>query len=214
MQHQNTFPITDPSQRYYSPLYPRQQIDIFYDLAQLAHTIIFNETHLHPNQQQPLFIDPQVVASTLDIKIRDQIRPYVYVYRIQYRLDQDEDYIPSVLNIVLEGDRPTNVCETFKDSIWLRFSVSYKWQTFIYDQQKTIDLFRIWLLIPRAYNGPYNIEFKYERLLNEYNAKQNIQNSIFPEFVLASNATVNQEISGLIKDKEDILRLIRDFALR
>lgn len=180
MQHEtNTFPITNPSQRYYSPLYTRQQIDIFYDLAQLAHTIIFNETHVNSTTKLPLFIDPQVVASSFAVK-QDPNVYYVYVYRIQYKLDQDEDSEPLVLNIELFGDRHnhskrfthTKIMETLKDSLYLNFSVVYKRGTFIYDKEASIDLLRIWLLIPRATISRAIIYLQYDKLEKQYTAQK------------------------------------------
>jgi len=206
-------------QRFYSDLYSKQQIDIFYDLVELAHTIIFNENHIDPTTSVPLFIEPQVIQSRLNISneigTEQHRRQTEYLCVIRYKIDKnaDEDDLPP-LRLRIYLIHQSKSIHTQIDDPYMNFSVQYKYQTFIYDEQKTKDLFRIWLLIPRIHYTKRSLPHIYNRLVEDYNYRQNIKYSIFPEFVQAASTRVNQETSGLIKHKEDILRLIRQFSLQ
>lgn len=221
-------------QRVYYPLYDRYQIDLFYEIAELAHNIILNEKPKHPtkkinnnnNDTTLLFLNPTVIHSTL---FPTWIEPAsitndqpIYSYEIEYgalRYNRDGTPIPRVslrLHLHNQSKNPIKEKTFFGCFTWLLpWGLSYFNQSrgipITMDMADTMHLFRMWLLIPRDEDTTnVMITNEYNELKRIYFERKHFREESIPAFATGLIPRLQDNMSTWTREamRPDILALI------
>lgn len=226
-------PVPFPrGQRVYYPLYDRYQIDLFYEIAELAHNIILNERPKHPTKKTDnnngtlLFLNPTVIHSTLfptwmePASITNE-QP-LYSYEIEYgasRYNHEGTPIPRVslrLHLHNQSKNPIKEKTFFGCFTWLLpWGLSYFNQSrampITMDIADTIHLFRMWLLIPRDEDTTnVMITDVYNELKRIYFERKYFREESIPAFATGLIPRLQDDMSPWTREamRPDILALI------
>lgn len=230
------FRIRKRSDRVYCAWYNRDQVDLFYDLAEYVHDIMFNEQHVYPSSTVNLFGNPEIETDLLTPDT-NMDRPAMYIYKIRYGVagrSVDPDDIPFAAVVVqlvcplVDNRREisqrcvVNVgewCEYVMDG-W-SFNITNRMHDNIMTNPKTEnktdqikDLVRHWILIPRSTKEIDEMRVIYRNLERIYYERLDYLHNQFPAFALAIDPrfrgiSMNPWVAeGLTLDMIDLIRRV------
>lgn len=233
---QNPFPIQNKSDRIYSPCYNRNQVDLFYELAEFVHNIMINEVHTHPSTGTPLFELPSV-QNYGPIPIQKGSLPSQYIYSIRYHVAKrvvSSDYDPTATIVVELHSRSSMFPQYTTVEVYEHYGYPMEKPSKFHkinkmeddlmedpeienNTEKIKDLLKLWILIPRSTKTTTEITSIYKELEKIYYERIKFLHEQLPEAAPAMFSKFHTESMtpwfATAATNPDVFRSIRQFGL-